>query len=695
MAATAVAGCFGAPPEETPQEVTLNGAGATFPAPLYDQWQATYTTSVNTHVHINYNAVGSGAGITQITANQVDFAGSDAPMNPTEFAAAPGILHIPSTLGAVIPIYNIPSVGSGLNFTAQVLAQVFNGNITAWNDTALVALNPGLAGVNHEITPVHRSDGSGTSFVFTSYLHKVAPADWPESGSKNWPNNVGIGGNGNAGVASGVDQNTYSIGYVELSYAKSNPNLNQGKVANKDGYFVAANETTTAAAAAGISGLPAGDASWNGVDILNQPGANAYPIASMTYLLVYKTQSDKAKGQALANFIWWAIHNDAQQYAGGLGYAALPVSVIYHNENTTDLIKDGDGNKLRSVTGLGYPPAGGGGGGGGGGAVTLDGAGATFPAPLYDVWQGTYTAANPDVHINYGGGGSGAGITQITAHQVDWAGSDAPMNSVEFGKAPGVLHIPSTLGAVIPVYKIPNVGDGLNFTAQTLANIFNGNITTWDDPALVADNPGLAGLSNTITVVHRSDGSGTTFVFTSYLYKAAPDNWTTPGHKNWPNTVGIGGSGNAGVSSSVQQNDYSIGYVELSYAQSAGSALNYGRVKSHDGAFLEASAASTAAAAGGLSTLPAGDASWEGVEILDQPGANAYPIASMTYILVYKTQTDHAKGVALVNFLWWAVHDGQSYCEDNGYAPLPASVVTHNEMTINSIVDVSGNHLHM
>lgn len=328
--------------------------------------------------------------------------------------------------------------------------------------------------------------------------------------------------------------------------------------------------------------------------------------------------------------------------------------------------------------------------------VTLNGAGATFPAPLYDVWQGRYTAeVDENVHINYGGGGSGAGITQITARQVDWAGSDAPMNANEFSKAPGILHIPSALGAVIPIYKVPGVGDGLNFTAQTLANIFNGNIAKWDDSALVADNPALAGMNNDITVVHRSDGSGTTFVFTSYLYKVDPTNWTTPGHKNWPNNLGIGGNGNAGVSSGVQQNDYSIGYVELSYAASAGSSLNYGRVKSHDGAFLEATADSTAAAAAGLSTLPAGDASWEGVEILDQPGANAYPIAAMTYVLVYKTQLDHAKGTALVNFLWWAIHDGQSDCAPNGYAPLPSSAVTHNEATLNSIVDASGNRLHM
>src|SRR3990172_10828424 len=287
LMATAFAGCFGTPPPPGDQDVTLNGAGATFPAPLYDKWQAAYSTSVNTKVHINYNAVGSGAGITQITAKQVDFGGSDAPLTATEFANAPGIMHIPSTLGAVVIIYNIPGVTAKLNFTATVLAQIFNGNLTDFNSPALVALNPSLASVAHNITTVHRSDGSGTTFVFTSYLHKAAATDWSTWGNKNWPNTLGLGGNGNAGVSSAVQQNTYSIGYVELSYFQSaSTSLVIGKVRSHDGAFLLATADTTAAAAAGVATLPSGDASWTTVEILDQPGAQAYPIVSMTYILL-------------------------------------------------------------------------------------------------------------------------------------------------------------------------------------------------------------------------------------------------------------------------------------------------------------------------------------------------------------------------------------------------------------------------
>lgn len=346
VTASLFAGCFGSPPPGNDPEVTLNGAGATFPAPLYDKWQGTYTATVNAMTHINYNAVGSGAGITQITARQVDFGGSDAPLSAAEFANASGILHVPTTLGSVVVIYNIPGVTSQLNFTAETLSRVFNGGIVDWNDAGLAALNPGLASVNHNITIVHRSDGSGTTFVFTSYLRKADPTNWTTSGNKNWPNTLGIGGNGNAGVSSGVQQNTYSIGYVELSYVltTSTP-LVFGKVRNHDGNFVVANANTTAAAAAGLAALPAGDASWNRVEILNQPGTSAYPIASMTYVLLYETQTDAAKGKALVDFLWWAIH-EGQALCAPNGYAPLPSLVAAHNEATLRAVKDAAGNQL-------------------------------------------------------------------------------------------------------------------------------------------------------------------------------------------------------------------------------------------------------------------------------------------------------------------------------------------------------------
>lgn len=346
LTATAFAGCFGGTPPAT--TVTLNGAGATFPAPLYDVWQGSYSATVATNTRINYNAVGSGAGITQITGRQVDFGASDAPMSPTEFGNAAGIMHVPTTLGAVVIVYNNPEVAWSINFTAAAIAKVFNGTITNWNDAALVADNPGLAAVSHNITPVHRSDGSGTTFVFTSYLHVAAAADWPSAGSKNWPNTIGIGGSGNAGVSSGVQQNTYTIGYVELSYVStSSTPLTAGKVKNHDGAFIQADTNSTAAAAAGLSALPAGSASWSTVNILDQAGAAAYPISSMTYILLYQTQVDHAKGQALVNFLWWATH-DGQSMCAPHGYAPLPAPVVTNVEASLRAVKDAAGNALHA-----------------------------------------------------------------------------------------------------------------------------------------------------------------------------------------------------------------------------------------------------------------------------------------------------------------------------------------------------------
>ncbi len=327
--------------------------------------------------------------------------------------------------------------------------------------------------------------------------------------------------------------------------------------------------------------------------------------------------------------------------------------------------------------------------------VTLDGAGATFPAPLYDLWQGTYTVEiEPNTHINYNALGSGAGITQIIAQQVDFAGTDAPMNDAERANASGILHIPSTLGGVVIIYNIPRHSGELKVDSSSLAKIFTGELRDWNDPALVALNPSLATVDHNITPVHRSDGSGTTFVFTSYLSKTQPTTWAAKGGKNWPNNIGIGGNGNSGVSSAVQQNTYSIGYVELAFASKSTTRLTLAVVKNHDGRFVTASPDTIKAAAVGLTSIPAADASWRSVEVLDQAGADSYPISSMTYLLLYKTQADHDKGTALVDFIWWAIHDGQAMCAPNGYAPLPATVVTANEVALRSVKDSDGEQLH-
>jgi phosphate transport system substrate-binding protein len=325
---------------------------------------------------------------------------------------------------------------------------------------------------------------------------------------------------------------------------------------------------------------------------------------------------------------------------------------------------------------------GGGGGAAEGGAIHLQGAGATFPNPLYQKWLSEYGKAHPDVKIDYQSIGSGGGIKQIKEQTVDFGASDAPMKDDDLKSAPGeLLHIPTVLGAVVVTYNLQGVAQPLRFSPQSIADIFLGKLKRWDDPALKADNPGVALPAADITVVHRSDGSGTSAVFTDYLSKVSPE-WkekvgagTSP---NWP--VGQGGKGNEGVTGQIKNQPNTIGYVELAYAVQ--NKLPAALVKNASGNFIEPSLdAVTAAATESLPTTPEDLR----VSITNAGGQSAYPISSYTYILAYKDQKDAAKGHALVGFLWWAVHDGESFARDLQYAPLPADIVKRAEAKINSI----------
>jgi phosphate transport system substrate-binding protein len=334
------------------------------------------------------------------------------------------------------------------------------------------------------------------------------------------------------------------------------------------------------------------------------------------------------------------------------------------------------------ISACGPPQPVGKGDGAGGSAVRLQGAGATFPMPLYQKWVSEYGKLNPAVKIDYQSIGSGGGIQQITARTVDFGASDKPMSDDELKAAPGeILHIPTALGAVVITYNLPGVAEPLKFSPETIADIFLGKIKRWDDPALKAANPGAKLPAADIAVVHRSDGSGTSAVFTDYLSKVSPE-WkervgtgTSPA---WP--AGQGGKGNEGVSGMVKQQPNSVGYVELAYAQQT--KLPVALVKNSSGNFVAPTLESvTAAAAEALPRTPEDLR----VSITNAGGASAYPVASYTYILVYKDQDDAAKGKTLVDFLWWAVHDGEQYAKDLSYAPLPAEVVGKVEPKLNSI----------
>lgn len=306
--------------EGRPRVAHLNGAGASFPYPLYSKWIQEYK-KIEPEVNIDYQSIGSSGGINNILKETVDFAGSDAPMKDEQLAKAPGqILHLPMVAGAVVITYNLDGVGKGLKLTPEIIADIFLGNIQKWNDHRIATLNPDIKLPDTDIAVVHRSDGSGTTNIFTDYLSKVSPA-WKEKvgtgTSVEWP--VGIGGKGNEGVAGTIKQTPGSIGYVELAYALQN-NLPYALVKNKAGKFVEPTlETTTAAAAGAAAAMPADLR----VSLTDPPGENAYPIAGYTYLLVYKDQKEKTKGEALARFLWWALH-DGQKWAQDLFYAPLP-----------------------------------------------------------------------------------------------------------------------------------------------------------------------------------------------------------------------------------------------------------------------------------------------------------------------------------------------------------------------------------
>jgi phosphate transport system substrate-binding protein len=303
----------------------LTGAGATFPNPLYTKWFDAYAKESG--VRINYQSIGSGGGIRQFTQGTVDFGATDGPMTDEQIAAVKGnVLHVPTVLGAVVVTYHLPSLGAGsLKFDGTTLADIFLGQITKWNDARLMGLNPGVKLPDQDIIVVHRSDGSGTSFIFTDYLAKVSPSWKGKVGSATsveWP--TGLGGKGNEGVTQQVKQSEGAIGYVELIYAVSNK-LPYAHIRNEAGQFVEPSLKSVSAAAAGVDLKPDTDFR---VSITNAPGAEAYPISSFTWLLVAKDNPDPAKGGKIRDFLTWMLTPAAQRMAADLHYAPLPVPLI-------------------------------------------------------------------------------------------------------------------------------------------------------------------------------------------------------------------------------------------------------------------------------------------------------------------------------------------------------------------------------
>jgi phosphate transport system substrate-binding protein len=304
--------------------------------------------------------------------------------------------------------------------------------------------------------------------------------------------------------------------------------------------------------------------------------------------------------------------------------------------------------------------------------IQINGAGATFPNPLYSKWFSEYNKLHPDIRINYQSVGSGAGIQQVIKQTVFFGATDGPMTEEQLQTAPGkILHFPTVLGAVVPVYNIPNLTAELKFSGPLLADIFLGKVTKWNDPAIAKLNAGVTLPATDITVAHRADGSGTTYIWVDYLSKVSPE-WKTKVGVNtsvkWPS--GVGGRGNEGVVSVVSQTPGAIGYVELIYALQTKTA--YGAVQNMAGEFTKASVASvTAAAAAAAAQMPADFR----VSITNAPGKGVYPISSFTWLLLYENAKDKAQAKTMVDFLKWALADGQKFAPELGYAPLPEAVV--------------------
>jgi phosphate transport system substrate-binding protein len=303
-------------------------------------------------------------------------------------------------------------------------------------------------------------------------------------------------------------------------------------------------------------------------------------------------------------------------------------------------------------------------------AETLNAAGATFPNPIYQKWFSEYHNSHPDVEINYQGVGSGAGIRQLTSHTVDFGASDGPMTDQQLSDAGfKIFHIPTVLGSVVPAYNIPGVTETLKFTPQILAGIFLGKITNWSDPAIAKVNPGVKFPSLPIVVIHRSDGSGTTYIFTDYLSKVSPE-WKEQVGKNtsvrWP--VGLGGKGNEGVAGQIRQMEGGFGYIELIYALQ--NHIPFGIVQNAAGKFIKASLESTTAAAASMKQIPDDFR----VSITNAPGSDAYPIASFTWLLIPAHWSDAGKRTAVVDFVNWMLDHGEEMTKDLDYAPLPTSV---------------------
>ncbi len=662
------------------QKVTITEAGSSLLYPVFNSWAGNYTNAT-----IQPAAGGSGLGISQAITGQTDIGASDAYLPSATANANPYVMNIPILISYQYIAYNFPSTVTSngvplnsihLNLSADIIAGIYMGKITNWNDPAIAAANPGVTFPDHTILPIHRSDGSGDSFMFTSFLSK-GNSTWNStigaSTAPNWPSvQQALTGNGNTGIIATMNSNPYSIGYIAATYnaTVTSDGFGIAYLQNQAGNYVAPTVSNVVSAAGQyLSAIPPSGT----IALQYAPGATSYPIADMEYVIVKQNQTSQAKATAMQDFLKWAVSSSGgsqSKYLDPLNLAPLPSSVV--NGITVPLI-----NKIGTSSS---------------GVVTITEAGSSLLYPAFNDWAGNYTT----VQVSPAAGGSGLGISEAITGQVNLGGSDAYLPPSTASANPYVMNIPILISYQYITYNVPGLNNiHLHLNASIIAGIYMGKITKWNDQAIQAANPGVTLPSNTIVPIHRSDGSGDTFMFTSFLSKAN-STWssqigasTAP---NWPGvSTALTGDGNTGMIAQEKATQYSIAYIAATYNTTvAADGFGIAYLQNQAGNYVAPNVTNVVAAASQyLPLIPANGT----IALQYAPGATSYPIADMEYVIVKQNQTNSAVASGMQSFLKWVV-DSQNggsqakYLDSLDLAPLPASVV--NNVTIPLIDKITG-----
>ncbi len=644
---------------QQPAKVTLSESGSSLLYPVFNAWSGNYTNATITTL-----STGSGTGISSAIAGTVVIGASDAYMPYSDAQKYPYVENIPIAISYQYIAYNIPGVSASLKLNGSIIAGIFMGTITNWDSPAIAALNPGVTLPNHTIIPVHRSDGSGDTFMFTSFLSK-SNATWAKqvgaATSVNWPSvQAAQTGAQNAGIISTMSSTPYSIGYIAATYQAQVQSAKFGValLENQVGQFVAPTVANVSTAASQyLTEIPA-----NGTVALQYaPGSNSYPIADMEYIVVKQNQTSASIANALKAFITWAVSpngGSADKYLSTFNLVALPSNVVQK------IINPLIAQISTTVSGATL--------------VTLSESGSSLLYPVFNSWAKNYTNST----ITTLSTGSGTGISSAIAGTVVIGASDAYMPYSDASKYPYVQNIPIAISYQYIAYNIPGVTATLKLNGNVIAGIFMGTITNWNNSAIAALNPGVSLPNHTIVPVHRSDGSGDTFMFTSFL-SLSNSTWAKSvsygTSVNWPSVAAAEtGAQNAGIISTMTSTPYSIGYIAATYqAQVQSAKFGVALLENQVGQFVAPTVQNVSNAASQyLSEIPANGT----VRLQYAPGDNSYPIADMEYIIVKQNQTNQATATALQAFIKWAVSESggsaSNYLSQYNLVPLPSNVIS-------------------